>query len=417
MPLFTRRSQAFTTNFGYSTEPGSTRESNISNFRSPNRSQLRSFRVLPSYPSPQQRREITTNASASSFRTSYVMADDLSDTESDDTSISNLSRAFYRERTLARGNFCVDESSDDDESMPSEPVTNMTYSSIHLTPRSKQPQKEAYRFNVEGTGAVTCILFIRSGQCWISRHNDKILHLYHRNGHKKETKTLGEKITMMCMRQDKSFLVIPQFSRSVFKLAPSGKMTTFLTFELEIGGFCSTSRNEILITTTPIQKSQKKGPRPRKTPSVLRFSQSGDRLWEIKVKGTDPFIRPSKIEVNINGDICVLDHEASKEHLVILAPDGEEKKRYYGIQDKALDHPFEPKDICCDKNGFIYLPDVRNSAVHVLDKCGNFHHFLFTKNDGNKFPCAITCDSDNFIWVGLSSGAIRVYKVDQKTIS
>ncbi|XP_045158431.2 uncharacterized protein LOC123524351 [Mercenaria mercenaria] len=416
MPLQTRRSQASTTFYGHSTEPVKTGESKNSNFRASNRSNLHSFRVLPSYPTPQQRREITSDASASSFRTSYVMPDDSSDSESDASTESNLSRAFYRERTLARGTFRVDESSDE-ESAPSETVTNLTYSSIHLTPRSRQLQREAYKFNVEGTGAILCIMATRAGQCWISRYNDKILHLYHRNGHKKESKTISEKVSMMCLRQDRTFLVTPQFSRSIFKMAPSGKMTTFLTFELEIGGFCSTSRNEILVTTTPIQKSQKKGPRPRRTPSVLRFGQSGEALWEIKVKGIATFVKPSKIEVNVNGDICVLDHETSKEHLIILSPDGEEKKRYYGIQDKVLDHPFEPKDICCDKEGFIYIADVRNNTVHVLDKHGNFHHFLFTKHDGNKYPCAIACDSEGFLWVGLSSGAIRVYKLDHKTKS
>lgn len=413
MPLYTRRSQASTTFFGHSTETVKTRESMHSNLRDSNRSNLRSFRLLPSYPTPHQRKEITSNASSSSFRTSYVMPDDSSDSESDVSTVSNRSRAFWRERTLARGNFQVDESSDSD-SAPSESVTNMTYSSIDLNPRTVKTQKEAYKFNTEGTGAITCILAARAGQCWVCRYNDKILHLYHRNGHKKESKSVSEKVSMMCIRHDKTVLVIPHLSKSILKMTPSGKMTTFLTFELEIGGFCSTSRNEILITTTPVQKSQKKGPRPRRSPSILRVSQSGETIWEIKVKGTDPFIKPSKIEVNVNGDICVLDLEPSREHLVILTPDGEEKKRYYGIKDRVLVHPFEPKDVCCDKAGNIYIADIRNSAVHVLDKHGNFQHFLFTKYDGNQYPSAITCDSEGFLWVGFSSGAIRVYKTDQR---
>lgn len=408
MPLQTKRIQASTTYYSQSVEPTSTRESKESNFRDSNRSILKSFRVLPTYPTPKQRRELTTNASSSSFRTSYVMADDSSDSESDASSASEISRKFWQKRALESGNFRVDESSDS-ESIESEPVTNQTYSSILLKSPSKRPRKEKYRFSVEGTGAITEISAARVGQCWISRFNDKLLHLYHRNGHKKETKSISANIHMLCTRQDKTILAVPQFSKTVYKMAPSGKLTPFVSFELEIGGICCTGRSEILLTTTPVQKSHKKGPQPRTTPSVLRINHLGEKIWEFKVKGTDPYVKLSKITVNKNGDICVLDNEQSKEHVVILSPDGEEKKRYYGVQDKVLANHFEPKDICCDKNGFIYITDIRNCAVHVLDKHGVFNHFLFTKHDGNQYPGSIMCDSDGFIWVGLASGTVLVF--------
>lgn len=376
-------------------------------------SDLRRFHVLPSYPSPQQRREITSNASSSSFQTGYILAEDSS-SDSDESSISAVSRRFWQKRALAKGNFRVSSESSDSDSITSETVTNQTYSTIHVTPSCSRQRKDAYRFNVEGTGAILSMCKPKSGYCWISRHNDKAIYLYQRNGHKKDWRTVSTKIGLMSLREDKVILVVPELSQTIFKMAPSGRMTPFISFELEIGGICSTSRCEILVTTTPLQRSHKKGPKPRSIPSVLRLDREGQVIWSIRHKGTDSFVKPSKVAVNVNGDICVLDHEPSREHLVILSPDGEERKRYFGIQDKVLNHPFEPKDLCCDNEGYIYVVDLHNCAVHVLDKHGNFKHFLFTKDDGYPYPVAITCESGSFIWVGLSCGAVRVFDTKQR---
>ena len=198
-------------------------------------------------------------------------------------------------------------------------------------------------------------------------------------------------------------LAVPDRSQTMFKFSSSGKLTKFASFELEIGGICCTSRSETLVTTRFIQKSQKKGPKPRKVPSVSRLNHMGDVIWCITAKGDDRFVNPSKIVVNINGDIVLIDNEPSREHVVILSPDGEEKKRYHGTGHTTLDNDFEPKDICCDSKGNIYIADLHNSLVHVLDKTGIFSHFLFSKADGYQYPVAMASEPDGFVWVQFSS--------------
>ena len=240
-----------------------------------------------------------------------------------------------------------------------------------------------------------------------------MLHLFHRTGHKKETRTLKIKVQDVTVRQDKNLFVVPLHSKTVKRVSSSGKASDFYTSaELETSGVCSTSRNEILVTTKSVQFSQKKRPRARSKPSVMRLSQTGTVIWDIKTKGADPFIKPGKLTVSKVGDICVIDAEKSREHVVILAPDGELKGKYYGVKDPILNRPFDPKDVCFDNNGLIYVADLANSAVHVLDKNGNFHHFLITQRDGIMYPSALTCDSDGFVWVGSSTGVVYVFDVN-----
>lgn len=405
MPLYTRPTTLTTTSFfGSSVEPTSTGRSNRSN--------LRSFRTLPSYPTPQRRREITTEASTSSFQTSYVICDE-SDSESSETTNTDISCDFLKKRLLAKGNFKVEDDSSDSDTMKHETISNMSYSTVGEEKTNGKVAAEAFVFSCEGTGSVTCIAAARSGQAWICRNNERLMHLYHRNGHKKETKTLSTKIDTLSVRQDGTILLVPHQSQSINKLASTGKLTDFISFELAPGGICCTSRNETLLTTAHITKSHKKGPRPRKRPSILRLSQTGVIIWEIKTKGTDPLLKPSRIVVNKTGDICVIDQEPARDHVVLFSPDGTEKRRYYGVQNKVLLHPFDPKDLCCDRNGYIYIADLHNSAVHVLDKSGNFVRFLLTRSDGAQFPSALTCDLEGFIWVGFSSGQIRIFNVEK----
>jgi len=407
MPLFTRRSQASVTFYG-SLDP-------LSNGTSKCTHRITSFRQLPSYPTPNQRKEISSSISSSSFQTSYVLPNEASTlSNSRDTDISDVSRVFWQQRNLERGRFKVSDSSDEDDTIDSETVSNHSYSTIELAPPCPRVRKEVFRFNVEGTGAIACIAVVQPGQCWITRLNDKSLYWYHRNGRKKESKAISTAISQLVRRDDRTTLALPHLAQAVFKMSPTGVLTPFYMCELQIGGICCTSRSETLLTATPVQRSRKKGPRARKVPSVIRLSHSGEVIWCIKNKGVDPFVQPSKITTNVNGDICLLDLEPLREHVVILSPDGEERKRYYGVQHADLDHVFEPRDLACDRLGNIYVADLHNSAVHVLDKTGNFTHFLFTRRDGNQYPVSVTCETDGFLWVGLSSGAVRVYDIKQQ---
>ena len=412
MPLFTRRTHvsATSTFFGISAE--SKRNSIL--LPSKRRAEAnRSRRVLPKYPSSRRQKEITT-ATTSTFKTGYVIKDlDISDEESVSSSSTNESDEYLKTQLLTNENFVIEESSDSD-SAPSVTVSNASYSSSEAPPRREERLKAILKFTCEGSGAVTCISAGRSGQAWVCRGNDRhLLHLYHRNGHKKETRTLNTKVDDVAVRQDKSLFIIPYQSQSVKRVSSSGRLTEFYSSpELATGGLCATSRFEILVTTKSVQISQKKRPKARVRPSVLRLTQTGELIWDIKTKGADPFVKPGRLDVGKHGDICVIDAEPSREHVVILSPDGELKGKYYGVKDPILTKPFDPKDVCYDKNEFIYVADLVNSAVHVLDKQGNFHHFLITSNDGIMYPSALACDTDGFIWTGCSSGTVYIFDVN-----
>ena len=415
MPLFTRRSNisATSTFFGVSADTKRTSVTLPSKRRGETN---RSRRVLPKYPSARRQKEITT-ASTSTLKTGYMINDlESSDSsESSATTTTDQSNEYLKTHLLSNGNFVIEGSSDSDSaSSMGTSISNVSYS-CNDTP--KQPEvrfKAILKFTCEGSGPVTCVSAARSGQAWVCRGNDRhLMHLYHRNGFKKETRTLNTKVEDIAVRQDKSVFIVPYQSQMIKRVSTAGKLTDFYSsLELATSGICATSRSEILITTKPVEISQKKRPRARARPSVMRLTQTGEIIWDIKNKGADPFVKPGRLNVSKNGDICVIDGETSREHVVILTPDGKLRGKYYGVKDPILARAFDPKDVCYDKNGFIYVADLVNSAVHVLDKQGNFHHFLFTSKDGIQYPSALACDTDGFVWSGCATGYVFIFDVN-----
>ena len=412
MPLFTRSSNLSSTATFFGVPLSTARTLPSTRLVDPSRTRP----MMPKYPSGRKHNDIHT-ATTTTFKTGYVIKEfDISDTESTDSTSTDETREILTNRLLANERFIVDEGSDSDLAPSvSDLNSNTSYSTI-VTPRNRNVgSKATLRFSTEGSGPVTCISAARSGQAWVCRGNDRnLLHLYHRNGHKKETRTLKIKIQEVAVRQDKSVFIIPLHSKTVKRVSSTGRATDFYTSaDLETSGLCATSRYEILVTTKPVQFSQKKRPRARSKPSVIRLSQTGEIIWDIKTKGADSFVKPDRLAVGKNGDISVIDAEKSREHVVILSPDGELKGKYYGVKDPILSRAFDPRDVCYDANGFIYVADLVNSAVHVLDKQGNFHHFLINHRDGIMYPSALACDTDGFVWVGSSTGVVYVFDVSR----
>ena len=417
MPLFTRSSNLSSTATFFGIPLSTARTLPSTRLVDPSRTRP----IIPSYPSGRKYKDVHT-ATTTTFKTGYVIKElDISDTESTDSVSTDETRALLTNRLLANERFVTFDDGSDSDGAPSVSDLNSiaSYSTI-VTPRSRNVSTKATsRFTCEGSGPVTCLSAARSGQAWACRGNDKhLLHLYHRTGHKKETRTLKIKVQDVTIRQDKNVFVIPLHSKTVKRVSSSGRATDFYTSaELETSGICATSRYEILVTTKSVQFSQKKRPRARSKPSVMRLSHKGEVIWDIKTKGADPFVKPGKLAVAKSGDICVIDAERSREHVVILTPDGELKGKYYGVKDPILGRAFDPKDVCYNANGFIYVADLANSAVHVLDKVGNFHHFLFTQRDGMMYPSSLTCDSDGFVWVGCSTGVVYVFEVNSDDLT
>lgn len=97
---------------------------------------------------------------------------------------------------------------------------------------------------------------------------------------------------------------------------------------------------------------------------------------------------------NRNGDICVSDTAS----LVVLDKTGKFRFRYHGKVFDTFDKPFKPRGVSTDSQGNIFMADLDNRCIHVLDKDGRFVRYITCGGSLDKL-CDVSCDENGRLWV------------------
>eukprot|EP00105_Crassostrea_gigas_P015621 XP_011432675.1 PREDICTED: uncharacterized protein LOC105331969 [Crassostrea gigas] len=97
---------------------------------------------------------------------------------------------------------------------------------------------------------------------------------------------------------------------------------------------------------------------------------------------------------NRNGDICVSDTVS----LVVLDRRGKFRFRYHGKVFDSFDNPFKPRGVSTDAQGNIFLADLHNRCIHMIDKDGRFVRYITCGGSLDKL-CDVSCDENGQLWV------------------
>lgn len=113
---------------------------------------------------------------------------------------------------------------------------------------------------------------------------------------------------------------------------------------------------------------------------------------------------PTYIAVN-DGDICVSDVNA----VVVFDIGGMLRFRYAGMS-RTCSSNFDPYGICCDSSLNIIVADMLNNTIHLIDKDGQFLHYV--TYEGIRMPRALcieeTPDEDKLYVGEWDSDSIKI---------
>ena len=106
---------------------------------------------------------------------------------------------------------------------------------------------------------------------------------------------------------------------------------------------------------------------------------------------------------NKNGDICASDQNAD----IVVAVDlyGRVRFRYSGSSVSGI-NGFSPRQIVTDSLCRIIVTDALNNCLHILDSQG--HMLGYIENNSLLSPTGLSLDTQGRLWVGLSSGDVKV---------
>lgn len=137
----------------------------------------------------------------------------------------------------------------------------------------------------------------------------------------------------------------------------------------------------------------------KKLTKTLEFDPFGNRLFSV----------PLQITTNNNGDICVVDSVSMTEGRVIAVRELAEMIKWEYLGHKSVNSrkfPFNPDGIVCTRTGNIIVCEKKTNTLHILSEFGAFIHCQNLETSlGIRWPCSLTIDSTEQLWIGCSAAA------------
>ncbi|XP_061189281.1 E3 ubiquitin-protein ligase TRIM33-like [Saccostrea echinata] len=122
-------------------------------------------------------------------------------------------------------------------------------------------------------------------------------------------------------------------------------------------------------------------------------------------KGQLLFTWPYYVTCNTQGEVVVSDCQ-SKNGIICLYRDGKVRYEANLSQDVIKD----PRGICTDRFGNIFIADKTGNTIHCLDNEGKYKSILINQTDGLQSPIAVCLSPFGQLVVTQENGDIKVYK-------
>lgn len=143
---------------------------------------------------------------------------------------------------------------------------------------------------------------------------------------------------------------------------------------------------------------------------IHRYSSRGILIFSSQYDSNDKelFSYPFIVAENANGDIWVIDLQASK--LIVLNGKGQFRFFYSG---NAMGTNWAPRGVVSNNKGQVLIADNENDVVHLVDPDGQFLEFVLTRKDGLCKPYSVTMDTDGRFYLGnVGNSTIQVFDCD-----
>ncbi|XP_071169847.1 tripartite motif-containing protein 2-like [Mytilus edulis] len=265
---------------------------------------------------------------------------------------------------------------------------------------------------------VCCICVMGSDVCWIHQGFSTTNSLFDigENKRKKiEFKFVVEDWTL----KPPNTVIAVDYNHRIVKITPMGLPVNTLSSTQNIGwsffhvdlhpiavAFCKNGDVLVSLVDSWSYNTDSKSRR-----QVVRMNNDFEVEQTIEFYGTKRiFTTPRRLAENINGDVCVLDETSEKSgQILFFNKAGSLKLVYNGSSDS--DEHFNPNSICCDSEARIIISDYSCNKLHILDQSGNFLQYIIHSEIKN--PFCITIDCKDHLWIGLKSGKIIVFSIQQ----
>ena len=118
---------------------------------------------------------------------------------------------------------------------------------------------------------------------------------------------------------------------------------------------------------------------------------------------------PAGITVSPSNDIIITD--SIQRAVIAFHWNGSSNFMYRPDSSESDESLEEPRGVCCDSNGRIYLADTKNDRIIRLTYDGHAERILLDSTDGLYRPSSIFVSDNSLLLVTQEDGAVKIYKI------
>lgn len=119
--------------------------------------------------------------------------------------------------------------------------------------------------------------------------------------------------------------------------------------------------------------------------------------------------QPAGITVSPSSDIIITD--CIERSVIAFHWNGSNNFLYKPESSESDESLKEPRGVCCDPNGRIYLADTKNDRIICLTYDGHAERILLDRADGLYRPSSIFISPDFLLLVTQEDGVVKIYKI------
>ncbi|XP_069140982.1 E3 ubiquitin-protein ligase TRIM56-like [Argopecten irradians] len=244
---------------------------------------------------------------------------------------------------------------------------------------------------------------------WVCIGAESTVHLFTVEGKCEQTVTFShvlDDITFMSRRA----YVTSNGANLVRTVDASGKKSVYTKAEMCVRGIVAdTSKN--IIFAGCVENDAFFDVDPEDISSILSIEKDKG-ITSLPLNRDVPY--PARLALNGNGNLVISDWVAQA--VIIQDGKGTILSCYKGEKgNNGLETDFNPRGICVDKEGNIYVVNSETDTIEMLDASGSYKNDILDKEDGLDSPWSVACDKSNRLWVGSQKGAMMIFNLSERS--
>ncbi|XP_060063929.1 E3 ubiquitin-protein ligase TRIM45-like [Ylistrum balloti] len=239
---------------------------------------------------------------------------------------------------------------------------------------------------------------------WVCMGAESVLHLFTLEGACKKTVSFSHVLDDVTYMSGRGYLT-SNGAKMVRAVDANGRKSVYTKAEMCVRGIVADTTKNLLFVSC-VENDVFFDGKLDDISSIISIEKN-EGIASIPMSRDVPY--PARLALN-NNNIIISDWVAQA--VIIQDNQGKTTACYQGDKDnEGKKTDFNPRGICVDENGYIYVVDIETDTIQMLDSTGKYQKDFLNKDDGLESPWSVACDAASRLWVGSQNGTIMIFNL------